>query len=45
MGDSSKWISAARFTGSAFILPMIPALKCWATFGRPLRGLQTVTAS
>jgi mannose-6-phosphate isomerase-like protein (cupin superfamily) len=30
--------SAARFTGSS--APLIsPTLKCWATFGRPLRGL------
>src|SRR5207253_608508 len=31
--------SVARFTGWLHILVVYPALKCWAIFVRPLRGL------
>ena len=37
--------SVARFTGLwVFLVPRYPALKCWAIFARPLRGLCTTTS-
>jgi hypothetical protein len=32
-------ISVARFVGFGFIIVAYPALKYWAIFNRPLRGL------
>ena len=33
--------SVARFTGFGLCLVASPALKCWAIFAGPLRGLET----
>ncbi len=38
--DRAAAFSSARFTGlGRLIMAGFPALKCWATLGRPLRGL------
>ena len=34
-----RWFSAVRFTDFRCFSPHNPALKCWATIIRPLRGL------
>jgi hypothetical protein len=37
--DQIQYLSVVRFTDSILSSALIPALKCWATIRRPLRGL------
>jgi len=41
LGYQERKRSVARFTCLRFLMPFYPALKCWAIFARPLRGLWT----